>query len=298
MVRPGNHADWVITNHPSPRDSDPMFEHVVVGVRAEEAGRDAIALAKVLKSAHAELTLLHVHVAVSKPAPDSVPAWETAERHSALERLAALAAECAPGAQVSWVESRSVRRGLHEFASHQQADLLVVGASHCDEVARDLIGEDTRAVLAGAPCVVAVAPVGYAARRVPLRKIGVGYDGSAESERALSLARELSEQSHAELAAFEAVTASHAGNPWDLAAEFAEPVRQARLRITALGGVEADAGFGDAVEELTRYSQSVDLLVVGSHSYRPIDRLLEMSTSQQLADRASSPLLVLSSPSR
>jgi hypothetical protein len=33
--------------------------------------------------------------------------------------------------------------------------------------------------------------------------------------------------------------------------------------------------------------------VIGSHKYGPIDRVLEESTSQQLADEPSSPLLVL-----
>jgi nucleotide-binding universal stress UspA family protein len=47
------------------------------------------------------------------------------------------------------------------------------------------------------------------------------------------------------------------------------------------------------VPELRRVAQSVDLLVIGSHKYRPIERALEDSTSQQLADEPSSPLLVL-----
>ena len=37
----------------------------------------------------------------------------------------------------------------------------------------------------------------------------------------------------------------------------------------------------------------VDLLVIGSHRYRPIERVLEDTASQQLADEPSSPLLVL-----
>ena len=273
-----------------------MFERVVVGVRGEEAGRDAIALGKELVSADGELTLLHVYAVASKPAQDSGSFGDAAKRRYALERLNALADEFSVEAQVLFVEAPSVRRGLHEFALRQQADLLIVRASHRDEVARDLIGDDTRVLLEDAPCAVAVAPVGYSTSASAIRKIGVAYDGSAESERALSLARKLAAERHAELSAFEAVKASVVRDPWNIAAEFAEPVREARQRITALGGVEARAEFGDAVEELTRYGRSVDLLVIGSYSYRPIDRLLESSTSQQLADEASSPLLVLASP--
>ena len=70
-------------------------------------------------------------------------------------------------------------------------------------------------------------------------------------------------------------------------------MQEARRRIAALGDVHADAGVGDAAHELRRYAQSVDLLVVGSHKYRPIERVLEETTSQQLADEPSSPLLAL-----
>ncbi len=49
----------------------------------------------------------------------------------------------------------------------------------------------------------------------------------------------------------------------------------------------------DAAEALARYGASVDLLVLGSHRYRPIDHLLSGSTAQRLADDAPCPLLVL-----
>lgn len=75
--------------------------------------------------------------------------------------------------------------------------------------------------------------------------------------------------------------------------ESQELVEEARRRIPALGGVHADASFGDAIDELRRYGQSVDVLVIGSHHYGPIDRVLEESASQQLADEPSSRLLVL-----
>ena len=68
---------------------------------------------------------------------------------------------------------------------------------------------------------------------------------------------------------------------------------EARRRIAALGGVHADASFDDVVDDLRQYGQSVDLLVIGSHKYGPIDRVLEESISQLLADEPSSALLVL-----
>jgi nucleotide-binding universal stress UspA family protein len=70
-------------------------------------------------------------------------------------------------------------------------------------------------------------------------------------------------------------------------------VTQARERIEALGRVEAHAAYGAAAEELTVYSASLDLLVVGSRGYGPIGRIIHGSTSARLARSARCPLLVV-----
>lgn len=84
--------------------------------------------------------------------------------------------------------------------------------------------------------------------------------------------------------------------PPDPQPEVDERVVKARRRIATLGGIEARAAAsadGDPVEALARYAESVDLLVVGSHAYRPTDSLLAGSTAQRLAGQAPCPLLVL-----
>lgn len=283
------------TRHPAANQTASMFDRVLVGVGSDEAGRDAIALAKQLLSPQGKLTLLHVYVVTGKPAPDSGVKGAAAKRRYAQERLAALASEFGLDARATWVEAPSVRRGLHEYASQQAADLAVVGASGYDELARDYV-DDTREVLEDAPCAVAVAPTGYSTLAATITRIGVAYDGSSESESALALARTLAAERHAELSAFEAVERPiRVGDPWSQEGELEERVEEARGRIAALGGADARAKLGDTVEELVHYAQSVDLLVLGSHRYRPIDRFLQQSTAQQLADVASSPLLVLAS---
>jgi nucleotide-binding universal stress UspA family protein len=127
-----------------------------------------------------------------------------------------------------------------------------------------------------------------------ISRIGVAYDGSPESERALALARTLAAERHAQLSAFEAVEMPiRIGDPFNREDELEERVEEARGRIAALGGIKAYAEAGDTVEELVHYGESVDLLVLGSHNYRPIDRLLQQSNAQRLADEGFSPLLVL-----
>jgi nucleotide-binding universal stress UspA family protein len=239
-----------------------MFENVVVGIGGnDEAGDDAIALAKQLVSPRGRLTLVHVLVVAAKPAPDS-GSFQTAAKHRrAVEELTDLAQQLAPAARVSCLEAPSVRRGLHEFASTRQADLLVVGASHNDELAQLLLGDDTGEVLDDPPCPVAVAPVGYVCRATTIQRIGVAYDGSTESERAVVLARRWATGRDAELSAFQVVSAPlYPRDVWDVRGEIDRHVEDARRQVAALGGIDAEAEFGDPADELIRYASSVDLL--------------------------------------
>ncbi len=75
-------------------------------------------------------------------------------------------------------------------------------------------------------------------------------------------------------------------------------VDDARERIAALGGVEPHAVYGVPAEELSLYSASIDLLVVGSRGYGPVGRLVHGSTSERLARTARCPLLVLARSTR
>jgi nucleotide-binding universal stress UspA family protein len=129
-----------------------------------------------------------------------------------------------------------------------------------------------------------------------MREIGVGYNGSPESEHALELARRLAAGTGAKLSAFEAVslpTSRFEVGLFRLSDAVGALVKEARDRITALGGVEAHAAYGEAAEELALYSASLDLLIVGSRGYGPIGRLIHGSTSTKLAHTARCPLLVL-----
>ena len=293
-----NHANRMTTAHPLRHDAAVMFENVVAGaltgVLDDQTARDVIALAKGLVSPSGTLTLLHVDLVTDKPAPDSAAAADRARCRRAVRRLTALADQFWADADVCCVESRSPRGGLHEFATRQHADLLVVGASRGDVDDRTFVGDDTRQALEDAPCAVAVAPPGFAARAGAIRKIGVGFDGSPGSERAVALARRLATEHRAQLSACEVVPdTDYAGDPWDVKGDVDERVEAARQRVAALGQLEPNAEVGDAADELASYGRSVDLLVIGSHNYRPLDHLLGGSTAQRLADEISSPLLVL-----
>jgi len=266
-----------------------MFKQIVVGVDAGEGGRDAVALARNLLARDGELTLAHIYPGVGA-------GFEASERERALDLLERTREEAGLEANLRWRESSSVGRGLHELCEVIGADLLVVGSSRRGLLGRVLIGDDTRTALNGAPCAIAIAPACYSQQPVVMREIGVGYNGSPESEHAVAIAREIAAQCGAKLSAFEAVslpTYAFVGGPAPVDDALEAIVDDARTRIEELGGVEPHAAYGHAAEELGVYSASLDLLIVGSRGYGPIGRLIHGSTSRQLAHTARCPLMVL-----
>jgi nucleotide-binding universal stress UspA family protein len=285
-----------------------MFNQVIVGVDERDGGRDAIALAKTLVGQGGTLALTNVITSDPYLYPGVTATYAAAERARSLEELEERAlplledargqAEAATtGIQTSLqcIESPSAGRGLHELAEARGADLIVLGSSRRGLLGRVLIGDDTRSALNGALCAVAIAPTGYSEHPVRMGKIGVGYNGSPESEHALEVARDLAAEHGAELSAFEAVSAPTAvdAGPRTLREAIDLVVERARERIARLGDVEPHAAYGAAADELAVYSRSLDLLVVGSRGYGPLGRLIHGSTSRELARTARCPLLVL-----
>jgi nucleotide-binding universal stress UspA family protein len=247
-----------------------------------------------------ELTLSHVSTGDAHIWRRSNTDHDAVEREQALEVLESARTEAGVEAQLRWCHSSSVGRGLHELCELVDADLLVVGSSRHELLGRVLIADDTRAALNGAPCAIAVAPTGYAEQAVAMREIGVGYNGSPESEHAVAVARGVAAECGAKLSAFEAVSLPtyaflQGGAPIDQAID--DLVDDARNQIATLS-IEAHAVYGNPVEELALYSASLDLLIVGSRDYGPVGRLVHGSTSHQLARAARCPLLVLTRAAR
>jgi len=277
-----------------------MFKQIVVGVDGRAGGRDAIALAKLLVAEGGELTLAHVVPGDAHAYRGTSAAYEAPEAQRAEALLETVREETGVEAHLRWRGASSVGRGLHELCELIGADLVAVGSSRRGLLGRVLIGDDTSAALNGAPCSIVIAPTNYSQQPGALRAIGVGYDGSPESEHALSVARMLADASGAKLSALEAVSLPSDAflGPGAVDNTPQRLLEDARGRIAALGDVEPHAAYGQPAEELALYSASLDLLIVGSRGYGPIGRLIHGSTSQQLAHSARCPLLVLTRTAR
>lgn len=266
---------------------DATFHRAIVGVDGRTGGRDAIALARMLAGGDARLTLAHVY-------PDGPVEPEAGVVDRLLEEERA---SSEIDAELVTVGASSVGRGLGQLAEGEDTDLLVVGSSHRGFLGRVFVGDDTRAALNGSPCAVAVAPVGYAEGLATLSTIGVGYDGSPESDAALALAREVAREHGGSVRALRVVQilssayAGFGGVAWGDALE--SVLDDAKQQMDSIDGVQGEAKMGVPGEELAAFGDQVDLLVVGSRSYGPIRRLMLGSTSQYLVSNARCPLLVL-----
>jgi nucleotide-binding universal stress UspA family protein len=272
-----------------------MFTNVLVGVDHHGAN-DAIALAKRLSAEGASLTLAHVYAGDPYVYRGVSAEYEASVREQDLAFLAAARAENGLQASTRWRESASAGAGLHELCDEIEADLLVVGASARRHLGRVLPGDDARGALDGSQCAVAVAPHGYSDRPDLLSEIGIAYDGSPESDRAVCVAKDAAAACGSRVSALYVIWLPlyvYGGPVGDRQDQIDEMMRYANERIEALGDVEAHVAAGIPVEELAVFSEKVDLLVVGSRGYGPLGRMIHGSTAQNLAREAHCPLLVV-----
>jgi nucleotide-binding universal stress UspA family protein len=263
-----------------------MFTNVLVGVDGRSNGSDAVALAARLADADRRLTLVHVH-----------RGERAQEQASSRELLEHEREQADVAAELVSAVSPSPGRGLHQQAEQLGADLLVVGSSSRGALGRAVLGNDTRAALNGATCAVAVAPSGYAVMAAPIGTVGVAYNGSLESAAALGAARELAARTGASVRALEVVSIPSLAYAGSLVPAVGESIddmlEEASARMQQLPDVEGRAVYGLPGEELAAFSDSVDVLVVGSRGYGPVRRLVLGSTSDYLERHARSALLVL-----
>jgi nucleotide-binding universal stress UspA family protein len=160
-----------------------------------------------------------------------------------------------------------------------------------------LAGSVGRAVLQGAPCPVALAPRGYRSGGADrLRVLGVGFDGSAEAERALDGAIDLAQRAEATMRVIAALTPVE--GPYDNASRhdtLQESLRAAVDRCPAELRADSRTRKGAAAAALRdEADMGIDLLILGSHGYGPVLRTMLGSVTAELV--RSAPCLLLLFP--
>ncbi len=267
-----------------------MYRTIVVGCDGDEQQADALALAQQLRAPQGRLELVHVFLSAD------------ARRERAQKVVAGAAASVPPEVPCGshTPAAASAAAGLDEVAESVQADLIVLGRSERSFVA-ELAGLKTiQRLLHGAPCALAVAANGHRGFSAsPL--VGVAYDGTPESELALSTAYEIAAGEQARVLICQVLEPMLAVAELAGVVEHDEDVeRSMRAGLEAAGG-RAPAGVSveprllhgsPPFELLLEAMGHADLIVAGSRGHGTLHRALAGSTSAVMLKDARTSVLV------
>ena len=215
-----------------------------------------------------------------------------------------------PGADVTIVDTAPVAGVLNE-AKRIAADVIVLGWLGHGAVRRFLMGSISRGVVRGAKCAVLVVRGGQR----DVRRIVIGFDGSANAQRAVEFVGRLQPPRGGQVTLFTAVdhmgVPSHALAPRGVGATVAAEVKRVNAQRTArakkdLARAEATltrAGWrarttvtaGAPLHDLlaTVDSAGADLLVVGARGASSVRHLLLGSVADGALNRCPVPVLIV-----
>jgi nucleotide-binding universal stress UspA family protein len=285
-----------------------MYKRIIIGYDGSDQADDALAFAKQLASAtQASLTALTVL--------QFDPIWGGRDLHprdldAELQRRLENAGGSVAVARET-VEASSPARGLHEYAERSEADLVVLGSAHYGRVGQILAGSVAMSLLHGAPCAIAIAPLGYASRvSAGIEEIAIGYDAQRESRAALDDAIELARATVAPLKVVAVAAPAPAiygdavgsGQGWQDLRDAIKAGTQDRLdeAVASVPGDVRVSGVlaeGDPAQELARTAVADSgVLVVGSRAYGPLRRVLLGSVSTALVRSVPCPVIVRPRP--
>lgn len=264
----------------------PVFGTIVVGIDGRSGGRDAAALAERLAGPGTTIALVHAH---------------RAGDDGAAARDVLRAARQAIGGDVVLIDraSHHVAKLLHEVAGDLAAELIVVGSpqprSDADQPLADL-----PAVVHHSPCSVAVSPRGYAEQPRTIARIGVGFRDAQPAQLALGVARGLALRLGCPVHALGVL--QQTPSPWrgpafgtlDAVQTITGNAEQdLRERLGRERGITTEVVAGEPVEQLAKFAERVDLLVVGAPGRGAMRRLVVGSVAQGLMGRTPCPLLII-----
>jgi nucleotide-binding universal stress UspA family protein len=278
---------------------------VIVGYDEGEQSKDALALGELLcGTLDGKLVLASVYPwdpRLRTPAYEQERAEARASAESLL-REAPLSLYAERNVERVALPSSSPAHGLYELALERDAALVVLGSVHRGTLNRVVPGSVATKLLHGAPCPVAVAPVGYA-QGAPheLQTVAAAFDGNEESAAAVELAARLAVAAGAALrvvAVVDTFGAMYIGLERGTVLNVVE--RELRERLERLvGRLPAESRSEQRVLRgpvtrtlLGEVEEGVDLLVLGSRGYGAIGSVFLGSVSGDLVRQAPCPVLV------
>jgi nucleotide-binding universal stress UspA family protein len=281
---------------------------ILIGVDGSERSEDALAFGRSLAlAADAPVILAMAHrLEPLRPGAEEHRAFLRQDAERTLARLAVALEDVSDVVLRPLVANTSPAHALQATAEKEQAGIIVVGSSHTGRLGRVLPGSTAERLLHGAPCPVAVVPLGYrthAARSRPV--VGCAYRSTEDGAAALGAAEELALALSAPLRVMqvtEPLARMYDGGEMPLnlpeisASIFRETERNLAERVAHLSSrLESEGTLysGSPADVLIALSETVDILVIGSRGYGPLKAVLLGGVSGQIIRSAACPVIVI-----
>lgn len=281
---------------------------ILIGVDGSERSEDALAFGRSLAlAADAPVVLAMAHrLEPLRPGAEEHEAFLRQDAERTLARLAVELEDVSDVVLRPLVANTSPAHALQATAAEEQAGIIVVGSSHTGRLGRVLPGSTAERLLHGAPCPVAVVPLGYrthAARSRPV--VGCAYRSTEDGAAALGAAEELALALSAPLRVMQVIeplARIYDGGEMPLnlpeinASIFQDTERTLAQRVARLSSRLASEGTlysGRPADVLIGLSETVDILVIGSRGYGPLKAVLLGGVSGQIIRSAACPVIVI-----
>jgi nucleotide-binding universal stress UspA family protein len=253
---------------------------------SEGAVREAIGLAKTCKSKLFAVSVVETNTEFEALAPDLVEKAEK-ETRALLESIKEKAKKEGVDCETIAHEGEEPYRFVVEEAAKRQAEMIIMGRRGRTGLKRLMMGSVTAKVIGHAPCKVLVVPK---AAKVEYKNILIATDGSKYSEAAVREAIGIAKKCGSKVAAVCVATSDAVA---DLAKKNVD-------KVAALGkaegvAVEAILGTGVPYETIieTAKKRGADLIVVGTHGRKAIERLLMGKVAERVVGHADCAVLVV-----
>jgi nucleotide-binding universal stress UspA family protein len=282
-----------------------MHSKVLIGYDGSSEGEDALGIGRRLSEVLDARPIVTTVIAHPRHGTEESEFDEAVEQFceplyaKARERLGGLEMTAKP------VVHDSTAEAIYELADWEKPSVIAVGSTRHGRSGRVQVGTIGGALLSGIHCSVAVAPRGYAEAESGIGRIGVAFDGSAESRRALSAAAYLAQRADAPLRVLSVMGQPHYVLGGLLSPLGPEEYRefkvkewervyaQARGRVPEEVAMEPLLLHGDPAEVLAEGASDLDLLVLGSRGYGPVKGTLLGTVSARVMAAAPCPVIVV-----
>jgi nucleotide-binding universal stress UspA family protein len=281
---------------------------ILIGVDGSERSEDAVAFGRALAiAADAPVILAMAHRSEPlRPGAEEHDAFLRDDAERTLARLAGALDDVRDLELRPLVANASPAHALQATAEQEQAGIVVVGSSHTGRLGRVLPGSTAERLLHGAPCPVAVVPLGYRTRATPAHAvIGCAYRPTEDGAAALGAAEELALALSASLRVMQVIEPlariyDSGEMPLNLpeinASMYADAERSLIERVARLSAnleSEGTVHSGRPANVLIALSETVDILVIGSRGYGPLKAVLLGGVSGQVIRSAACPVIVV-----